>query len=194
VKCPSFRPLLIPLLVGLLTGCTAPGPVALDLDGKSVPAISQSEVATVLIFVARDCPISNRYAPEIRRLALKYARRDVAFRLVYADEQDTPEAIRKHREEYGLSMPALRDVDHALVRLAGVQVTPEAAVFNRRIQRVYRGRIDDRFADFGKMRPEPTQRELIEAIEATLQGRPAVTSEQPAIGCPIAIKPGPATE
>jgi hypothetical protein len=39
----------------------------------------------VLVFVRTDCPISNRYAPELRRLQDRFAPRGMAFWLVYPD-------------------------------------------------------------------------------------------------------------
>src|SRR5213080_4435901 len=41
--------------------------------------------AIVFLFVSTDCPISNRYAPEIRRVKDKFARAGVRLWLVYAD-------------------------------------------------------------------------------------------------------------
>ena len=38
---------------------------------------------TVLIFVSTDCPVSNRYAPEITRLLEEFSPRGVRFQLVY---------------------------------------------------------------------------------------------------------------
>jgi hypothetical protein len=77
-----------------------------------------------------------------------------------------------------------RDPDHALVKRAGVTVTPEAAVYSGG-RLVYRGRIDDRYAALGKARPEPTRRDLAAALEAALAGRPAPAKITRAVGCTI---------
>ena len=65
-------------------------------------------------------------------------------------------------------------------------MTPEAVVFDRDDQLVYRGRIDDRYVDFGQARPEPTQRDLETAIDAVLDGLPVAHQVTEAVGCPIA--------
>ena len=136
----------------------------------------------VFVFTRTDCPISNRYAPELRRLHDRF-REDVDFWVVYPDSDETIESIRSHLDEYSYDMPALRDPDHDLVRLTEATITPEAAVFVRGRGMVYRGRIDDRYVDFGRARREPTRRDLEETLEAALAGDPGELRTTTAVGC-----------
>src|ERR1700674_1680278 len=46
--------------------------------------------ATVLFFIATDCPISNFYAPEIQRICGEYGTKGVACSLLYEDLQADP--------------------------------------------------------------------------------------------------------
>jgi len=156
-----------------------------DLDGNPVDPLAGEAKATVLVFVATDCPISNRYSPELRRLAARFGPRGVAFRLVYPVASESPAMIREHLREYALPFAAVRDPLHTLAARARVKVTPESAVFTRGGALVYRGRIDDRQVDFGQARPEPTRRDLEEAIESVIEGRSPPESTAPAIGCGI---------
>jgi thiol-disulfide isomerase/thioredoxin len=149
-----------------------------DLDGNERDPLAGD--LTVLIFVASRCPISNRYAPEIQRLAQAHS--NLPFYLIYPDGSD--EEARAHKREYGLSLPALRDPRRRLTRLAHAQVTPEAALFRGR-SLVYHGRIDDRFLDFGRERAEPTEHDLARAIDAALAGREVTPDHAEAIGCAI---------
>ena len=64
-------------------------------------------------------------------------------------------------------------------------MTPESAVFLRGGALAYHGRIDDRYVDFGEVRPEPTHRDLADAIDAALGGRPALPASGHAVGCAI---------
>ena len=102
---------------------------------------------TVLIFISADCPISNRYAPEIKRLHDEFAPKGVRFRLVYPNALDDEAAISTHLQEYGYPKIGERDRDHMLVKMAGATITPEAVVLDARQRIVYRGRIDDRHVD-----------------------------------------------
>jgi len=158
-----------------------------NLAGDLVdPFRTTNSSATVFIFVATDCPISNRYAPEVRRIHAEFTPRRAAFWLVYPDRDTTAAAIQKHLKDYGYSIDALRDPEHSLVKLAGAKVTPEAVVFDRDGRRVYRGRIDDLYVDLGKERSGPTRRDLQEALSALLAGKPVPAATTRAIGCYIA--------
>jgi hypothetical protein len=154
----------------------ARNPLAVE-DGKIV----------VLIFLRTDCPISNRYAPEIKRLAAQYASSRVDFWLVYPGADETAKVIGQHLKDYGYELNALRDPRHALVKLSGVTVTPEVAVFrpakNHPGAPLYRGRIDDRYVAFGKMRPAPTTHDLEVTLEVLKQGKNIEPHGTTAVGC-----------
>jgi thiol-disulfide isomerase/thioredoxin len=157
-----------------------------DLAGKPVQLFDANHSKpTVLIFVRTDCPISNRYAPELIRLYKEFSARAV-FYLVYADPANTAGVIHQHMADYGYTFGALRDPGHELVKLAKARVTPEAAVFSASGQLLYHGRIDNRYVDFGKSMPQPTRRDLEEALRSVLAGKPAQVASTPAIGCFLA--------
>jgi hypothetical protein len=159
-----------------------------DVDGREVFPFDAAARAYVFLFVRTDCPISNRYAPEIRRLYEHFARQDVAFWLVYPGGQ-SPAGIREHVKEYELPVaptgarPALRDIRMRLVDLTGARVTPEAAIFDASRTLVYRGRIDDRYVDVGRARRVVTTRDAHDVLTAVVAGRPAPYSSRPASGC-----------
>ena len=155
----------------------------LDLEGRQVDPLKQTDAkATVFLFTRTDCPISNRYTPELQRLQAKFQSDNVRFWLVYPDPDESVKAIREHVKEYGYSWGVLRDLQHGLVRKTQVKVTPEAAVFVSG-RMVYRGRIDDRYVDFGKARAKPTQHDLEQALQAILEGRPVERAITRAVGC-----------
>jgi hypothetical protein len=158
---------------------------AMDLEGHDADPFASPKATTVLVFISTDCPISNRYAPEIRRLSEQYSPRGVTFLLVYPGPIDAVDAIEKHLHDFAYPLRALRDPHHVLVARAGVTTTPEVAVVSASGEVVYHGRIDDREVDFGKTRPEATRHDLALALDALLAGRPIETKSAPPIGCPI---------
>jgi len=162
----------------------------LDLAGARIdPLPPPGAGPAVLVFVRTDCPIANRYAPELRRLQDLFAQKGVAFWLVYPDPAEKPEAIRRHQRDFGLAFRALRDPQHELVKAARATVTPEAAVFVAGPDgphMVYRGRIDDRYVDFGRSRPAPTTRDLRDLLQALTAGSTLTPRTTPAVGCFIA--------
>lgn len=158
---------------------------ALDLDGKSVnPFKSNAGQLLVLVFVRENCPVSGRYAPTIQRISEEH-QKEVRFYLVFPDKSESPSDIRKYLRDFRYSIPGLRDPEHALVKQAHAQVTPEAAVFDAKGALVYHGRIDNLYEAFGRARSVPTTHELEDAIQAVLAGRAPSAKEVAGVGCYI---------
>lgn len=157
-------------------------------SAQQQPATPFSETGhiTVLIFARTDCPITNRYAPEIARLADEFRHNGVEFYLVYPDRSETDAAIDAQIREYSLPEQWVRDPDRRLVKMAEVTVAPEAAVFNRANQLLYHGRIDDRWVAFGKSRPTPQTHDLELVVSAAVSGKPVPETQTRAIGCSLA--------
>lgn len=174
----------VPVAVQIATAAGS----AVDLAGAPIDPLAQMATdIVVLVFVTPDCPVSNRYAPELARIASVSPREKVSWWLVYPDPDVEAAEIEAHQREYSLPGKAIRDPQHVLARAAGVVVTPEVAVFRREgagAVLAYRGRIDDRVPEFGRARPEPSKRELVDAI-AAITGGGAVPANAVAVGCPI---------
>jgi hypothetical protein len=169
----------------LTAGTEAKAPLLLDLDGRPFDLWYQDTI-TVVIFTRTDCPISNRCAPEVRRLHEKYHARGVEFYSIYVDPREQSADIRRHLREFEYPCAGLRDPKHALVSFCHATATPEAVVFARDHSIVYRGRVDDLYTDLGQARAEPTTHDLADAIESTIHGRPVANPRTKAVGCPIA--------
>ena len=160
----------------------------LDLEGRAVNPLHPPAgvVATVLVFTTTDCPVANRYAPEIKRLADRFRDRGVRFWLVYPVPGDTAAVVRTHLSTFAYGLPAVRDTALELVAASGVTVTPEVAVADAQGRFVYRGRIDDRYLDIGRDRLEPTAKDLEQALVASVSGQPVAVHETRAVGCVLA--------
>ena len=175
------------LLAGVIAALPAAAPLTVrDVDGKSWSLLApRSGQLDLLFFISPDCPISNRYAPEIQRVCGDYQSRGVRCFTVYPDAIDVA-AIKRHRQEYafGSAIPAIFDRAHAIVRVVGPKVTPEAALFSSSGP-VYRGRIDDLYVDIGRARRTPTRRDVRLAIDAALAGRPMDQPATNGVGCAI---------
>lgn len=139
---------------------------------------------TVYVFTTTDCPISNRYAPEIQRLAAKFGSQ-AKFVLVYPVPGDSADEILDHKKKFAYAIESVRDVEQKLVKMTGVSVTPEVAVMKGE-QLLYRGRIDDRYVSFGVDRIKPTTRDLEDALTAAIAGRAIEVKQTQAIGCFLA--------
>ena len=150
---------------------------------ENVSPLEGSAKVVAFVFVSTECPISNKFAPELERLAHKFPTNDVSLVLVYPNASDTDKKIEKHRREYRLTGRFMRDPNHAFVKRAGVTMTPEAAVFDDQRKVVYRGRVNDQYLAIGKGRPRPTQHDFEQAIMAALEGKKPKQARTEAIGC-----------
>lgn len=160
--------------------------VFVDADGRrQTPLWQPGKKATVLFFLLPDCPISNAYAPEIRRICTECDTKQVATFIVHADPDVTALTARKHAKDYGLKCPTLLDPKHVLVRHTGASKAPEAVVLDAAGAVAYRGRIDDWYADYGKRRAAPTRRDLRDAIDAVCAGRLVARAVTEVIGCDL---------
>ena len=170
------------LLVATLAGCDAGDLSSVtDLEGRPVDPFDGAPI-TVALFVDSDCPVSNRYAPELERLHVRYAPEGIRFWLVYPDPGIDAQTIRAHLREFGYTLPALMDPEHALVRRAKAMVTPEAGIFLADGSLVYHGRIDNRYVDLTQRRPEATEHDVADVLDALLAERPVNASWNPAAG------------
>src|SRR5690348_5795745 len=65
----------------------------LDANGRKHTAREWKDARAVAIFfIAAECPISNRYGPEINRLVADYSARGIAFYGVHSDPDIGPAA------------------------------------------------------------------------------------------------------
>jgi hypothetical protein len=174
-------------------------PAPQDLHGNPVHQLAGPGVRVVVfIFGATDCPISNRYVPEVERLRKLFGAPDattigeIRFWWVYPNAADTVELIASHNQEFQItedqSLGSLRDPGQTLARKSEATTTPEAAVFvvEKGVFRlVYHGRLDDRYHAIGEERPKAEHHDLEDAIAAALAGKPVSQPGAPPVGCAI---------
>ena len=113
--------------------CAVPSPVLAGLlTGRAIDALrirARRARRHVLIFTTIDCPISNRYAPEIITLSASSSRA-VTLLAGLANPADTDAAIAAHTRSSVSDAGASRSRADAGQR-TGVTVAPEAAVLMR---------------------------------------------------------------
>ena len=180
-----FSVLGIALMQSDISSVKLPLAVGLNLRGEPTAVGGTKAKAAVLLFVSVDCPIANRYTPEMTRIVNDFSAKGVDFYRVYpALQKSIPEVI-KHGQEYKLSFPALLDPKLSIAAAVGATVTPEAVVLLPNGRIAYRGRIDQRTIEHGKERPN-YRRDLRLALNQVLAGKKVEIPRTAAIGCFIA--------
>ena len=163
----------------------------MDTLGKSHALRPTGGRTTVLLFLSCECPISNRYVPELNRLVQETSDQPVRWFGVVSDPTLTLRDAAKYHQDYHLKFPLLFDASTQLARALRPTHTPEAFVFDASGELVYRGRIDDRFPDVQFDRREPNHRDLQEAVRAVLAGRRPQVARTTPVGCPWEAPPRP---
>jgi hypothetical protein len=164
-------------------------PLGRDLHGNEIRSLQLPDTrVVVLVFAASDCPISNRYVPEIARLDRLFSGQGVAFWWVFPNPGDTSSVVTQHNRAFSIPEGTVLDRQQTLVRMAHATRTPEASVFvvtKGGLREVYLGRIDDRYLSIGRERPKPQHHDLETAISSALTGNTAHQPSEPSVGCSI---------
>lgn len=172
-------------------GACAP---AFDLpatDGKRYSLDSfRHAKALCVVFSCNHCPYVQAY--EGRFKALQTELGPQGFQLVAINSNDAvnyPEdsfdAMVTRAEEQGFNFPYLRDESQEVARAYGAVRTPHVFLFDAARKLAYVGRIDDSWDQPDKVK----RRELAEAVQDILAGRPVAVPETYAVGCTIKWKP-----
>ena len=157
----------------------------LSLDGEEASlAAALGRGPVVLAYTGVGCPIAQKYAPRLGRLAERFGEDGVDFVMVDACPQDSREAIAKELEELGLSLPAYKDFRQDLTRRLEIETTTTVLLFDEDGKLAYRGAIDDQYS-LGAARPEPREHFLADAIEDVLASRAPEPAATKAPGCRI---------
>jgi len=165
---------------------------ALDLEGTAHRLGDGEECrGAALVFMSSECPISREFVPELNRLAASAKEQGLKFYGILFEPGLKREAAVKFQQDFKVEFPLLFDASGEVASVLQPTHVPEAFVLNTASQVVYRGRIDNRYGDLGKKRPEPTTRDLADAIAAVASGNAVAEAKTKPIGCPVeAPQPG----
>jgi peroxiredoxin len=134
----------------------------------------------VVMFIATECPISNNYNERMVRIHNEYKEKGVAFIGINSNKQEDVDAIKQHAAENNFSFPVLKDVDNKIADNYSASVTPEVYVLDKNKNVLYHGRIDDSRSESGVK-----SKDLSNALDEILNGKPVTVTETKAFGCTI---------
>lgn len=156
------------------------------LAGLAIPQVSQAAPKIELfVFLAWNCPISNRYIPSLNKIAADLIPRGLSMQGYFGWNACSANRLEMWKQEYNPQFPVKRDDTYGRMRSRlRARTTPEAIVlFDGKV--AYRGRIDDRYQGWGRFRPEATKSELGQVLEAALEGRHLDIDWPRPLGCAI---------
>jgi mono/diheme cytochrome c family protein len=114
----------------------------------------------------------------------KFAKHGVQFLAINSSRQDSFTRVSAHAQEHDVPFPVLKDFDQKVADGFGAERTPEAFLLDADRVIRYHGRIDDQYG-VGVRRDKPARRDLEEALDELLAGRPVTTASAETSGCPI---------
>lgn len=177
------------LIAALLAGCritpdaqSAPRLRGLDGSQSGLPRI-QGPRGLLLVFVSVDCPIANRFLPELEEIGGRATAAGLPLVYVYASPFETDGAVSEHHRSYRLRHPPYRDPGFQVAQALGASLTPEAVLLRSDGSIAYRGRVNDQYSAPGQGRPSPARHDLAEAVAAHLEGGWSGVRGLPAVGC-----------
>lgn len=169
-------------------GTSAPAFALPDIDGKIVSLKDFGGAkALVVVFMCNHCPYVKHVAPELARLGNEYQAKGVAFVGINSNDasaypDDSVEMMKSEVAKQGYTFPYLFDATQEIAKAYRAACTPDFFVFDGSQQLVYRGQLDD-------SRPKTdkplTGKDLREALDCILAGKPVSANQRPSIGCNI---------
>lgn len=174
--------------------------------GTSAPAFSLPDVvtgemcslddvkgdnATVVMFICNHCPYVKHVQVELVKLANDYLNKSVGFVAISSNDinnypEDAPEEMKKVARQWNYPFPYLYDETQSVAKNYDAACTPDFYVFNKDMQLVYRGRLDE--SRPGSEVPL-SGKDLRKALDDILAGNPVDEKQMPSVGCNIKWKP-----
>ncbi|QSE96020.1 thioredoxin family protein [Fulvivirga lutea] len=170
-------------------GTKAPNFTLFDVVSEKELTLDElkSDTATVIMFICNHCPYVKHIQEELVRLAEDYIPEGIKFIAISSNDvenypEDSPELMREEAKKWGYPFPYLYDETQAVARAYDAACTPDFYVFNKAMELIYRGQLDDSRPGNGK---PLTGADLRGALDDYLKGNPISDHQIPSQGCNI---------
>lgn len=151
-----------------------------DSTSHALYKLSEEKAATVVLFLATQCPIATDYAERIVVLVKSYDEKRVRFIGINSNKQEKIKEIAEYSEKYGFKFPVLKDPENKIADYFGARRTPEVFLLDTERVLRYAGAIDNS--------PKvPTKHYLQDALDLVISGKdiPKSLKKTRAVGCTI---------
>lgn len=150
----------------------------------------KSDIATVVMFICNHCPYVKHVQKGLVELANDYIPKGISFIAICSNDienypDDSPENMKAVAKRLGYPFPYLFDESQKIARAYDATCTPDFYIFDEELRCVYRGQMDD--SRPGNEKPV-TGRDIRDALDNILSGKPVTEEQYPSIGCNIKWK------
>ena len=162
------------------------------VGGKTVSLDNTDHRAFLVMFICRHCPYVKHVIDELAKIGQDYREKNIRIIAISANDadaypDDTPDSLKAMALEKGLVFPLLYDQTQEVAKAYKAACTPDFFLFDQEKKLVYRGQLDD--SRPGNNIPV-TGKDLREAIDNLLAGKPISVDQKPSMGCNIKWKQG----
>ena len=146
--------------------------------------------ATVIMFICNHCPFVIHVNSKLVELANQFKSQGINFIAISSNDienypQDAPDKMKEVAAENKYPFPYLYDPTQDVAKAYDAACTPDFYVFDKDLKSTYHGRLDD--SRPGNDKPL-TGKDLIAAINATLNNDTPLKNQLPSMGCNIKWK------
>lgn len=151
--------------------------------------------ALLVMFICNHCPFVVHLKADLVKLASAYIPKGLAVVAISSNSikthpQDGPEFMAEEAKALGYPFPYLYDETQETAKAYGAACTPDFFLFKkdgrRPFELAYHGQFDD--SRPGNNRPI-TGRDIRNALDCVLSGRPVSTVQRPSLGCSLKWHP-----
>lgn len=158
----------------------------LFLNNTCVKAQLYSDSISINFFLIDECRISENMTSEINYLKGHFDSPQFNYHCYFPSQSSTEKKISKFVKNYNINISCDTDHDKLKTKFYGATVAPEVVVYDEKNQKlIYRGRINNSFAEVGKRRHIISSYDLRIVLEDVLNQKKVNVVETQAIGCYI---------
>ena len=175
-------------------------------DGGSVSLSDFSDAKGLAVFfICNHCPYVIHIAPALAKIAKEYQAKGIAFVAISSNDTegypaDSFDMMKVEKENQGYSFPYLWDEDQSVAKAYSAACTPDIYVFDADKKLAYRGQFDDTrphrisSGNYDSAKTPATGKDLCEALDLIVEGKPVPENQIPSMGCNIKWKDGNAPD
>jgi thiol-disulfide isomerase/thioredoxin len=173
-----------------------------DTGGNTVSLTDfEGSKGLVVAFICNHCPYVIHIAPQLAKISQQYQKKGIAFVAInsndieqYPDDDMAHMLQEKRARQYPFAY--LLDEKQEVAKAYSAACTPDLYLFNGEQNLVYRGQFDGSrptrisSGNYDSSAHQATGRDLIQAMDALLDGRHIDPNQTPSMGCNIKWKAG----
>ena len=174
-------------------GTQAPEFALPDATGKVMHFSDFDEERGFLVmFICNHCPYVKLLKEELARLGRAYQEKCISVVAIMPNDvanypEDSPVKMAEDILEFGYTFPYLHDETQEVAKAYHAACTPDFFLFDADRRLFYRGQFDDARPGNGVA---VTGKDLRDALDRLLGGKPAPEEQRPSLGCNIKWKAG----